>query len=153
MSSLLCPQPKKLALPTQHWGCPLHSMLTPTRGWLFRKLIPTTLTTRNFLEREKKKKKNVGILSDIAASDDGDGCDDLEVFRGSPCPQIRSLHRWIHLVLLSLSHHPRTRRHLDHNNGPLQWRDIFLLELFILEYFFTYLMKNCLMQYWIYVQE
>ncbi|KAL9440865.1 hypothetical protein AB3S75_019527 [Citrus x aurantiifolia] len=50
-SALLRPQPKKLALPTQHSGRPLHSMLTPARGWLFGKPVPTALTARLACQR------------------------------------------------------------------------------------------------------
>jgi hypothetical protein len=65
--------------------------------------------------KKKKKKKNVGVLSYITASDTGHGGDHLEIFRGTRRPPIRSLHRRIHLVLLSLHHHSRSCRHLDRN--------------------------------------
>lgn len=55
----------------------------------------------------------MGVLSDIVSVDIGHGDINVEVLRRSTSTSVCSLHRWIHLVLFYLYHHPRPCRHLD----------------------------------------
>lgn len=51
----------------------------------------------------------MGVLSDLAAFNGRHGDFHAEVLRRPRGSSIRAFHRRIHLVLLSLHHHPRSR--------------------------------------------
>lgn len=57
--------------------------------------------------------KDVGVLFDLAAVNPRHGAYDVEILRWARGSSLRFIHRWIHLVLFSLDHHPRSRRYLD----------------------------------------
>lgn len=64
-----------------------------------------------FLEREREK--DVGILSDLATSNDRNGDAHTQVLRRTRRASSRPLRRRLRLVRLSLHHHPCSSRHLD----------------------------------------
>lgn len=78
----------------------------------------------------------MGVLPDLAAPDGGHGGVHAAVLRRPGGAPLRPLHRRLRLVLLSLHHHPRPRRHLD-DDASRRWGHFILLELVILEYIFT----------------
>lgn len=63
--------------------------------------------------RQWEGTEDVGVLPDILAPNDRDGGADSLVLRRTRSLSLRPLHRRLRLVLFSLHHHSRPRRHLD----------------------------------------
>lgn len=55
----------------------------------------------------------MGVLPDLFAPHSGYGTIHAQILRCPTRPSLRASHRWIHLALFPLHHHPRPRRHLD----------------------------------------
>lgn len=94
------------------WHIPIAPSDPPLPFSLSLLFIPDKVVETEGRERERERGRDVGVLSDLAASDGGHGDFHAQVLRRPGGPSLRPLHRRIHLVLLSLHHHPRPRWHL-----------------------------------------
>lgn len=65
------------------------------------------------LNRGVSRPQNVGVLSDVAAIDVGHGGCHAQVFRWPGGSSIRSVHRWLCVVLFLIHNYTRVGRYLD----------------------------------------